>query len=57
MLNKKGISGMEYHQILKENSMSLVLGTATPVSKTYYIDLSSTASDESPFHCSDCFIG
>jgi hypothetical protein len=59
MLNKKGISGTEYRQILKENNMSLVLGTTTPGSKAYYTDLSCLsliASDGSPFDCSDCFI-
>jgi hypothetical protein len=58
MLNKKGISGMEYHKMLKENSMSLVLGTTTPGNEAYYtylLCLSLTASDEFPFDCSDFY--
>jgi hypothetical protein len=59
MQNKKGISEMEYHQILKENVVSLVSVLITPGSKTYYTNLShllSTASDESSIQCNDCFI-
>jgi hypothetical protein len=41
---------------IKRKLMFLVLGTTMPGSKIYYTDLSSTASDEYPFCCSDCFI-